>query len=143
MVWKHDVKKICGNTDGQGHHFRQQPPYVICIKNHLKLNKRAKITYGNVLNDKGKIEPRTKFEFEKEDPTVIGEQGYQMPCEGDAGAGHWVEQGIAFGQRLDKAVLVGITTNTPTDRCGKYAHMQKTIDQNILDFIIEMAKKLD
>ena len=62
-----------------------------------------------------------------------------MPCEGDAGAGHWVEQGIAFDQRLEKAVLVGITTDTPTDKCGKYAHMQMTIDSEILAFIKDMA----
>ena len=117
------------------------PSFVICIKSLLKLNKRTIVKYNT---RKGKFKP-IQITYNKEDPTVIGigQQGYQMPCEGDAGAGHWVEQGIAFGQRLDKAVLVGITTNTPTNRCGKYAHMQKTIDQNILDFIIEMAKKLD
>ena len=137
MVWKYDVKKICGDTD-----LRKRPrqPYVICIKSHLKLNKRATITYGEMLDRKGTIKPRADYEFTKEDPTVIGKQGYQMPCEGDAGAGHWVEQGIAFGKRIDKAVLVGITTNTPTNRCGKYAHMQKTIHSEILDFIKEMAE---
>ena len=79
--------------------------------------------------------------FKDDDTSHRGSKGYQFPCKGDSGGGHWVEQGIAHGKRLDRAVLVGITTNVENvDRCGGFAHMQKTIDSDILHFIKEMVK---
>ena len=135
MVWKYDANKKCRSQHGS---LSNLPPFITCIKSHLQKNVRVIIRYDkeeklDLTND--------KIIFDYEDQEENDVDGYQLPCKGDSGAGHWVEQGMAHDKRWNRAVLVGIMTHgSGTNRCGIYAHMQKTIDSVIHHFIKEMAK---
>ena len=144
MVWKPDANKKCGKRHGSPPNY---PAYITCIHSHLQKNKKAIIEFRNGM--KPDSIHRIAFEYEDQEDTSFkdddtyhrGSKGYQFPCKGDSGGGHWVEQGIAHGKRLDRAVLVGITTSgDKDDRCGGFIHMQKTIDSDILHFIKVMVK---
>ena len=134
MVWKYDANKKCRSQHGSPSNL---PPFITCIKSHLQKNVKVILRYSN---DEKLDLTNDELMFDYEDQEDQDVDGYQLPCKKDSGAGHWVEQGVAHGNRWNRAVLVGITTSGSSDGCGTYAHMQNTIDSDILHFIKEMAK---
>ena len=67
------------------------------------------------------------FETEKQDANA---DGFQHPCTGDSGAGHWI-------QKDGRAILVGIHLYG-TD-CGDDLHMLRTTDSDVMRFIRQFA----
>ena len=108
MVWVLDPKdeRKCrfensGNTV-------QLADYYTCVKSHLPKILKAKITLNSDLKTQ-----EIEFETEKQHEQA---GGFQHPCKGDSGAGHWI-------QKHGRAILVGIHVYG-TD-CGDDSHMQE------------------
>ena len=71
-----------------------------------------------------------KFKAEKRDANA---DGFQHPCKGDSGAGHWI-------QKDGKAILVGIYVISTKTHCGDYSHLLRTTDSDVMRFIREFAQ---
>ena len=126
MRWKLDtnIKTRC-DAD------HQTAPYIFCVRSYI-----AK-TEIPVFEDKGNDNLEFKeFEVEDNERQDNGKPiGYQLPCKGDSGSGHWITEN-------SKAILVGITI-TGSMLCGRTSHMQATFDKIALDFIKSKAGCLD
>ena len=125
MVWVHDPKderKCRFENSGK---TVQLADYYTCVKSHLPKILKAKITLNSDLKTQ-----EIEFETEKQHEQA---GGFQHPCKGDSGAGHWI-------QKDGKAILVGIyVISTPT-MCGDYSHIIRTTDAYIMRFIREFAQ---
>ena len=122
MRWKLDtnIKTRC-DAD------YQMAPYMYCIRSYIPK------TEIPVFEDNGNADLEFK-EFEGEDNEEQGNGnpiGYQLPCKGDSGSGHWITEN-------NKAILVGITI-LGSVLCGRTSRMQATFDKNTLDFIKSKA----
>ena len=120
MVWKPDAlfPRRCFDKDGD---YR---PWVMCINTLLpetsvfqfKLDQRGELNLYDVSREK-------PIEYLPRDENV----GYQKPCKGDSGSGHWT-----FDTIREKAALVGITSFSGDIRkletlvCGHSSHILKT-----------------
>ena len=110
--------------------FRKIKKVIIEFRNGMKPDSIHRIAF--------EYEDQEDTNFKDDDTSHSGSKGYQFPCKGDSGGGHWLEQCIAHGKRLDRAVLVGITTNVEKDdRCVVFTHMQKLLT---LTFYILLKK---
>ena len=83
---------------------------------------KAKITLNSDLKTQ-----EIEFETEKQHEQA---GGFQHPCKGDSGAGHWI-------QKDGRAILVGIHVYG-TD-CGDDSHMLRTTDSDVMRFIRQFA----
>ena len=86
---------------------------------------KAKITLNSDLKTQ-----EIEFETEKQHEQA---GGFQHPCKGDSGAGHWI-------QKDGKAILVGIYVISTKTHCGDYSHLLRTTDSDVMRFIREFAQ---
>ena len=63
-------------------------------------------------------------------PENYDEPGYQHPCKGDLGGGHWMDG----GNDGTKKVLVGIHV-TSSEPCGRHSRMLKLNNHEFLEWI--------
>lgn len=122
MRWKLDtnIQTKC-NID------YQLADYMFCVRPWIPK------TVIPVFEDKGNGDLEFKvFEGEENEGQDNGEAiGYQLPCKGDSGSGHWITQS-------NKAILVGISS-TGSSVCGGTSQMHATFDKIVLDFIKSKA----
>ena len=118
MKWKIDPKYQVRCRNEAGH--EQYPEHVLCVQSLLPETKVA------IVHDTGKELRANDIHFRHEKPLET-DIGYQLPCKGDSGYGHWISDG-------EKSLLVGITT-TQTRFCGYGAHIQRIADSHILQWI--------
>ena len=73
-----------------------------------------------------------KVSFEKypPDPNWLDHTGYQLPCVGDSGGGHW----RTGGEEATRQVLIGIHV-TGDFQCGKSGYMEKINNKEAIRWI--------
>ena len=124
MVWvltSKDARQCRWEGSGQP----KLEPYFTCVKSHLPKILKAEIELNSDLQPK-----EITFKAEKQDANA---DGFQHPCTGDSGSGHWI-------QKDGKAILVGIYVISTTTMCGDYSHIIRTTDAYIMRFIREFAQ---
>ena len=78
-----------------------------------------------------KIEGEMKFRSAyKEKPRNAG---YQLPCKGDSGSGHWM-----YNSKEQKRALVAINSHGEGEFCGFDAHVMTTVHPDVLNWIKRM-----
>ena len=125
MVWvlnPKDERKCRLERRGQ---FPQPVDYYTCVKSHLPKIFKAKIKLNSDHNPE-----EIDFVTEKQH---AGAGGFQHPCSGDSGAGHWI-------QKDGKAILVGIHIHSTKNKCGDSSHMLITTDSIVMRFIRGFAE---
>ena len=122
MVWRIDQSKATRCSDEPN--YGRFPKYVQCIQSLL-----PRTEYAVFKDDGNNLEFQ---DFETEEFYSLMKNGYQVPCVGDSGSAHWVDT------NLGRSVLVGISTHGSLP-CGNTAYMQKTSDEQILQWIKQKA----
>ena len=128
MIWKVDPEKCrTSHLDKDGDDFSNFG-WVVCVNSLLPLTHVSQFesdTSGNI-----KYLGQRK-ENPKDYLKGIGAKktGFQLPCRGDSGMGHWI-----YNEEKDIYALVGITS-MGTEACGYGSHMIKTTWTSILEWI--------
>merc|ERR1711994_782000 len=82
---------------------------------------------------KFKIDEENEMKFRnayKEEPTSAG---YQLPCKGDSGSGHWM-----YNSKEKKRALVAINSHVEGEVCGTDSHVITTVHPDVLNWIKRM-----
>ena len=104
------------------------PDYVTCVRTH---HRDAKVwTFHENEDRKLTSEIQKLVETYPPDPETFDSEGYQQPCKGDSGGGHWMQG----GQSGVKQVLIGVSTTAPKP-CGLFSKMEKINNKEALSWI--------
>ena len=106
--------------------------YYLCISSLLpetsvfkfKRNGKGKLKFLGA--DKENIEDS----FNPENKYLKQDLGFQMPCKGDSGSGHWM-----YDSHKDQRALVAIGSHNIGEYCGAPSHLPLTTHPNILEWI--------
>ena len=104
------------------------PNYVACVRTHHKDARVWTFHEDEDMTFTGEIDKNV--EVFPLDPENFDSKGYQQPCHGDSGGGHWMQG----GQNGVKQVLIGVTT-TASEPCGLFSKMEKINKKEALSFI--------
>ena len=125
MVWEFPFKQ-------PSRCIERMNDYYLCISSLLpetsvfkfKRNGKRKLKFLSA--DKENIEDS----FNPENKYLNKELGFQMPCKGDSGSGHWM-----YDSHKDQRALVAIGSHNIGDYCGAPSHLLLTTHPNILEWI--------
>ena len=125
MVWKFPFKQSPRCKE-------QVNDYYLCISSVLpqtsifmfKRNGRNKLKFLDAYRENIEDSFDATKEYLKED------LGFQLPCEGDSGAGHWM-----YNSYQDKRVLVAITSHQTAWYCGAPLVVLQTAYPSVLQWI--------
>ena len=128
MVWVLDPKdkrkcRLEGSRGKKGGKNPKPADYYMCVKSRLPSIWKAKIKLNSDLKTQD-----INFKKEKQDKY---DRGFQHPCEGDSGAGNWI-------QKDGRAILVGVMSFAT--ECGDSSHILRTTDAAVMKFIREFAQ---
>ena len=136
MVWEYPFKlapRCYGNVHNNPDPRKNTKPYYICTASFLpqtivlkfKKDGKSKLKFSDVYNEK--IEDT----FDVNDAQTMKERGYQLPCKGDSGSGHW----MYASSENKRAALVAIGSHTQGEFCGDNIHNLLTTYPTILKWI--------
>ena len=140
MIWEYPLKNPSScrrfskdNPDSNDHAM----PYYVCMSTAFphtsvfrfeRSKRKDRLKLSDVYNEKRE----DTFDALSEDD--LRNVGYQVPCKGDSGSGHWM-----YDSRTKKRALVAVNShsiqNPKTNYCGAPNHNLLTTHPNVLKWI--------
>ena len=123
-------------------HNNQDPnddtmPYYICISSFLPRTSMFKfeVSGENQLKFLNAYNEKLEEILDGKEQSELKNIGYQLPCSGDSGSGHWM-----YDSEKNKRALVAITSHSASDTetgkyCGVATHSLITTYPSVLQWI--------
>ena len=133
MRWKFGPKTpgICHLNDWPDVFW--MPHFYSCIRTYHDDAEVWTFTQKTNMNFANNI--KVSFEKYPPDPDPMDSAGYQLPCRGDSGGGHWMPgEWVSMVSGTRRQVLIGVSVSG-YKQCGKSAYMENLNSKEALRWI--------